>query len=226
MVRLLVVGGWTRPQLLGRLLQVIDAPWQLGPQGLHERGTSAVVAARMGRGDPAVAARIRDGQDPRAPSIPDADWPEIDGHHAVIELRGTVPDPRTAAADVLRCGASLVNAGGVAVLCLPAGLAHAGTRWIELAAALQPDDPLPALLGAWARWPVRDGDGYATRGLAALGLRDVAVATADETLADAVIERLVTRTLAGGPPVTSLQVLGRSVSVVDDGATLRAAPQA
>ncbi len=221
MTTLHIVGGWTRPQLLIRLLQVIDAPWQPGPKGLHERGSTAVCVARMGGADPGMVARIRAGEDPRAPSILESDWPEIDGHHAVLQVQSTAGDPRKAAAEVLRCGASLVNAGGVAVVCAPSGVAHAGTRWLELATALDPADPLPALVQAWARWPVRDGDGFRTLGLAALGLRDLsAPGLADETLAHALCEDVVARQVAGAEPTGTVRALGRAFAVAVDGAGL------
>ncbi len=220
-----IVGGWTRPQLLMRLLAVIDAPWQPGAVGLHERGTGAVCKVQMRGADPELAHRIRAGEDPRAPSILEEDWPDIDVHHAVLRVRSTARDPQRAAAEVLRCGAALVNAGGVAVYCAASGVAHAGTHWLTLATALTNADPLPVLVQAWARYPTRAADGYQTRGLGALGLREVAApGLDDETVAHALCEDVVTRQCAGTDGTGAVKVLGRSFQVRLEGDTLTARP--
>lgn len=214
-VHLEVVGGWTRPQLLLRLLQVIDAPFQVGPKGLHERGTGAVCQVTMRGPDPALPARLRAGEDPRDPSILATDWPDIDSHHSVLRVHSTATEPRRAAAEVLRCGASLVNAGGVAVWCVESGVAHAGTKWLRLAEAAGPADPLPVLVQAWARWPVpAEGGGLRTCGLAELGLHDLlAPSITDETVADAVFEDLVTRMVSGAGAPGVVRALGREFVV-------------
>lgn len=208
-----IVGGWTGPGLVARLLQVIDAPFQVGRKGLHERGTRAWCEVTVRPRDPLLPERIRAGEDPRTPSILEADWPDIDGHHAVLRVRSPASDPRVAAAEVLRCGASLVNAGGVAVCCVSSGLAHAGTRWITLAEA-SAGDPLPALVAAFARFPIRAGGGWRTVGFADLGLHDVfAPDLADETVALAVFEDLASRMAAGAGAPGSVRALGRDFVV-------------
>lgn len=224
MTSIRLVGGWPSSRLLIRLLRVVDAPWQAGPRGLEERGTSAVCAARLLPRDPGLPDQIRAGEDPRSPSILPTDWPEIDAHHAVVALHSLATDPRTAAGEVLRCGAALVNAGGVAVRCDPSGVAHAGTRWIELAAALDPADPWPVLVQAFGRWPVRIGGGFGTAGLDGLGLRDLSLpGVGDETLAHAICEQVVARQVAGVDPVGALRALGRAVTIAADGPGLRGA---
>ncbi len=198
MASLEIVGAWDRPGLLLRLLSVIDSPWRPGPKGLHERGTRAVCTVEMRGPDRTLPPRLRAGESRVNPTILEADWPEIDEHHAVLRVSSAAKDPKRAAGDAMRCGAALVNAGGIAVL-TESGAAHAGEAWVALAGRLTPD-PLPALVDGWVQPIVASGAGWGSRGLAVLGLPELEVHGADETVALAVLEHATDALAAGKVP--------------------------
>jgi hypothetical protein len=172
-----LVGDWTSPRLLIRLMTVIDSPWDLTERGLRSRETGELVRLEMSGPNPRLSPRFRTGDSPIAPSLTAEILEGVDAHRSVLRIQTVSelePDKELLA--VARCGAGLVNAGAIAVWCPQSGVAHAADRWIELAKALEEDDPdREAQYTAWVRCLVRTRQRWSTAGMGLLGLPDVSV---------------------------------------------------
>ena len=78
----------------------------------------------------------------------------------------------------LRLGARLLEAGGVALKCESAGIAHGRARWLELAREAENEHPWSELLRAFVQLPIFKDDDYHTCGMHLLGRPDLIVSAA------------------------------------------------
>jgi hypothetical protein len=186
-----LVGDWTSPRLLIRLMAAIDSPWDLTERGLRSRQTGEVIRLEMRGPDLRLPPRFRTGDSPIAPSLTEELLDGVDGHRSVLRIQSaSALEPDKELLAVARCGAALANAGAIALWCPQSGVAHAADRWLELVKALESgeDEDREAQYSAWVRCLVRTRQRWATAGMGLLGLPEVAVppelpdATALETL--------------------------------------------
>jgi hypothetical protein len=199
-----LVGDWTSPRLLIRLMAAIDSPWDLTERGLRSRETGEVVRLEMRGPDPRLPPRFRTGDSPIAPSLTDEILEGVSGHRSVLRIQSaSALEPDKELLAVARCGAGLVNAGAIALWCPQSGAAHAADRWLELAKVLEDPDPeREAQYTAWVRCLMRTRQRWSTAGMGLLGLPEVSV---PPELPDATALEVLRRTsLAlriGQPPV-------------------------
>lgn len=112
------------------------------------------------------------------PSMRADDLQAIERHGCVVyvlsENFGAAAAPG-AASSSLALGASLLEAGGVAMKCESSGIAHGRARWLELATDARPEgkDGWWALLRAYVQLPIDTGRDYYTCGLHLLGRPDL-----------------------------------------------------
>lgn len=175
-----LVGDWTHPRLLLRLLMVIDSPWELDGSHFIHRDTGEACVLEMRGHDPELAELFLLGECPVRPSLDPERIEAIGEHRAVLTVRPSNGlRGREAARALLRCGAGLVDVGALGVRCVQSGLAHSGERWQALdrmadGAALEDDDALlaEALYLAMVMPLCRASDVLRTRGMALLGAPD------------------------------------------------------
>ena len=197
-------GDWTSARLLVRILYTIGSEWDLTEVGLVHRERGDACRIRMRGPDGALQDRYRAWEDPAYPSFLEEDYAGLGDHKAIVEL---VPkegaEPKEAALALLQCGAALVDAGARAVALPDAGLAHSADRWQQLARLAETDPgghaEGTALMRAFVRLAVRANDAWCTRGLTALGVRDITVdGSIDETYAFEMQQALAHRLVTGG----------------------------
>jgi hypothetical protein len=191
-------GDWTSARLLVRILYTIGSDWELTEQGLVHRELGDTCTIAMRGTDAGLPERYRAWEDPVFPSFQEEDFGELGSHKAVVELTpGAGLKGRAAALALLRCGSALVDAGARAVGVVGSRLAHSSDRWSLLAGLLEGSEDT-ALLRAFVRPTVRDGDRWRTLGLGLLGLPDVVVhGDVDEAYAFEMQEALSHRLLTG-----------------------------
>ncbi|MBX2796381.1 MAG: hypothetical protein KTR31_01890 [Myxococcales bacterium] len=214
-----LVGDWTHPRLLLRLMMVVDSPWQLDGSCFVHRDTQEACVVEMRGHDPELAERFAEGECPVRPSLSPERLQAIAEHKSVLTVS---PAPglsgRAAARAVLRCGAGLVDAGALAVRCVQSGLAHSGERFQALdrvAEGAEDEDDTSmvceALYLAMVMPLARRRDALCTLGMALLEAPDAVVAEeVMEARALDAMESVCLRTLAGRAP--------------EDGAVVRASP--
>lgn len=136
-----LVGDWTGPRLLVRLMLAIRSPWEPTERGLRFQKSGEICKIWMGGPDARLLERFREGDNPIAPSLTPEILQAIEGHRSVLRISA---DPSltddAALAAVARCGGALVNAGALAVWCPQSGAAHSADRWLEIAQLLEDED--------------------------------------------------------------------------------------
>lgn len=121
-----------------------------------------------------------------AVSFEDADWDAVEDHDTVGYLL-SAPMMRELAADTSRrlldATAALLRAGATAVKSESSGLTHGRARWLDLAerASGAADEELAAaLVSAWVKRPIRDGDLLYSCGMHLLGAPEVEIEDGDD----------------------------------------------
>jgi hypothetical protein len=187
-----VLGKWKRFDAVEKVLEgtgcTLDTEYsQLEPDD------------RMPRAFDASADRVE-------PSISKHDEAAIAKHTAVayvLSPRLPRAEAMHTSARVLRVIGALLDAGGLAVKCESAGIAHGAERWRELAKRLSRKsllDRATALRLAFVRRPIGDDDVLYSCGMHLLGERDVEVAPSGDVFEDiAWMDLLATYVLAETP---------------------------
>jgi hypothetical protein len=207
-----IVGDWTSPRLLVRLMVATDSPWELTEQGLRSSETGDLCTVTMRGPDPKLPAAFRKGDHPAHPSILDELVPAIEGHHSVLRI---TPDPAlqgdAAALAAVRCADGLVNVGGLAVWCPHSGAAHSGDRFQERMReldALQDEVLQREVLGRLLVRPLVDHpQRWHTQGMDLLGGPDAACPRdLSDVVALELLGQAVASVLVGRPPAEGREV--------------------
>ncbi len=208
--RIELVGDWTSPHILIRLMDVIDSPWELTREGLTHQETGETCRVEMRPHDSALVDRFPAGESPVRPSLDAETLAGIGTHRSVLTVQAVGElSGWDAARAVLRCGSGLIDAGGIAVRCELSGLAHSAEQWqaLERIAQGAEDDATPALLGeALYRAFVMPfqlcAEGVRTSGMAVLEAPDAIIVGPDVAERHAVdaMEDLCLRMLTRQPP--------------------------
>lgn len=192
-----LVGDWTSPRLLIRLMIATDSPWQLTDRGLQSRETGDLCRLEMRGPDLKLAAKIREGDSPTAPSITEEIALAVETHKSVLRVVPLDSSGDDALVALARCGAGLANAGAIALLCPQSGASCGADRWIALVEEIEAEIDTPSkrerLASAFVRPLVRAGDRWRSLGMGLLGCPDVAV---PGSLPDAVALDLLSKTCA------------------------------
>lgn len=175
-----LVGGWTSPHLLLRLMEVVDSPWEALKAGFTHRETKERVTIGMGPAVVGLAEAMLASVDPVLPTIDEPLALELPTHRAVVSVFTTQgKDPLATATTVLRAADAVVNAGAMALRCRTSGLAHGADGFQllvgEVERAADREAKAKALIRAFVLLRLT-GPSPGTVGLHALGAPDVALA--------------------------------------------------
>ncbi|WP_433478893.1 hypothetical protein ACQPZP_18735 [Spirillospora sp. CA-142024] len=141
-----------------------------------------------------------DEPDPRMPdafeaslaaaSFDEADWAAVESHDTVGYLL-SAPMMRELAADtsrrLLAATAALLSSGASAVKNESSGITHGRDRWLalaDLAAGAENEDLADALVSAWVKRPIYDGQVLYSCGMHLLGAPEVEIEAGREDLTD------------------------------------------
>lgn len=111
------------------------------------------------------------------PSFSEHDYAGIERHGSVVYVLGRSFGAAAAldeARRMLTLGGRLLRAGGVAMKCESAGIAHGRARWLELSR----DEDVEALFHAFVRYPIGGEADFYSCGLHLLGRPDLIVSRA------------------------------------------------
>jgi len=117
------------------------------------------------------------------PTLTDEDLDRIGKHKSVLYLLSpnfTAGDAPVVSLAFLRLGRRLLEAGGLAMKCESAGIAHGRARWITLtrqAGSKDADKRWSALFEAFVQFPIQSEADFYTCGMHLLGKPDLIVAT-------------------------------------------------
>jgi hypothetical protein len=173
------LGPWSDLDALHQVVRKAGGPGFL----VDHRHSRCEPDPRMGKAFVAAADRVR-------PSLRHEDHAAIAKHKAVVY----VMSPPIATAEALPISQrmltvirALFEAGSVAVKGESSGIAHGAARWKELevrvARAAAAEDELEratALIQAWVRRPIKDGEHLYSCGMHLLGEHDVEVTASDD----------------------------------------------
>ncbi len=175
-----LVGGWTSPHLLLRLLEVVDSPWEPLKSGFTHKETKEKVSLGMGPAVQGLAEAMVASVDPVLPTIDEALALELPTHRAVVSVYASQgKDPLATATTVLRAANAIVNVGALALRCRTSGLSHGADGFQLLAQEVEQATDREARARALIRafvLPRLAGPSPCTVGLHALGAPDVALA--------------------------------------------------
>ncbi|WP_433469093.1 hypothetical protein [Spirillospora sp. CA-128828] len=125
-----------------------------------------------------------------AASFDEADWAAVESHDTVGYLL-SAPMMRELAADtsrrLLAATAALLGSGASAVKNESSGITHGRDRWLalaDLAAGAENEDLADALVSAWVKRPIYDGQVLYSCGMHLLGAPEVEIEAEREDLTD------------------------------------------
>ncbi|MEV0406773.1 hypothetical protein [Actinoallomurus sp. NPDC050550] len=130
-------------------------------------------------------------------SFDDSDWDAVESHDTVGYLL-SAPMMRELAADtsrrLLAATAALLRSGATAVKNESSGIAHGRDRWLALAdraASAEDEDLADALVTAWVKRPIYDGEVLYSCGMHLLGAPEVEIEVDEEQLTEDGVPDLV-----------------------------------
>ncbi|GAB3989094.1 hypothetical protein GCM10029978_113280 [Actinoallomurus acanthiterrae] len=130
-------------------------------------------------------------------SFDEADWDAVESHDTVGYLL-SAPMMRELAADtsrrLLAATAALLRSGATAVKNESSGIAHGRDRWLALAdraADAEDEDLADALVTAWVKRPIYDGEVLYSCGMHLLGAPEVEIEVDEEQLTEDGVPDLV-----------------------------------
>lgn len=193
-LRVQLTGSGSLPRIILCLLAGGGARESLVPI-LEEDGSEYELSAY----DQRMVSAFRSCVCPAYPSLTDEDYQEIVNHKEVLYVLSknfTAQEAPAYAADMLRLGARLLEAGALAMKCESSGIAHSRTRWLELAEITSRGTDAEywtAQLQAYVQLPIASdsGDEFYTCGMHLIGLPDLLVSN-----------KLLQQALAGNGPQT------------------------
>ena len=112
------------------------------------------------------------------PSLQPEDLAGVASHSKVLYVLSnnfTASEAPGVSRAFLRTGARLLEAGGVAMKCESAGIAHGRLRWLELARQVETQDSWSSLIRAFVQYPIVSGDDFYSCGMHLLGRPDLIV---------------------------------------------------
>jgi hypothetical protein len=208
-----IVGDWTSATLLTRLMLAIDSPWTVDKKGFVHSETGERCTAQMRGHDALLPQAFRDGDDPERPTLTDDTVDAIAGHKSVVRVRA---GKDLTGLDALRAlvsfGDGLVDAGATALWCPETGASRSAQAWKDIAETVEvgsKKERMRGLFTAFVRPLLRTDLAWRTRGMAFLGLPDVAVpASVAEPVALDAIRLVCDRLLESAAPARIKSKLG------------------